>query len=156
VLLANNNVPGSVSVPSGRGGGDEDDCSFMDVTVHSNAGSVGAAASPSTFAQGSTTIISPAGVTVTPIVTKNHPLALYTTGDAATAFSGGASNQDARSVKSRITVATTGTTSKAKRKLQVSPQQKATTRSTAFNNAIQKAGDSKSSCAAAVPVGDNV
>ncbi len=65
VLLANNNVPpGSVSVPRG-GGGDEDDCSFMDVTVHSNAGSVGAAASPSTFAQGSTTMISPAGVTVT-------------------------------------------------------------------------------------------
>jgi hypothetical protein len=79
----------------------------------SRAGSVGAAASPSTFAQGSTTMmISPAGVTVsTPIVTKNHPLALYTTDDAATAFSGGASNQDARSVKSRITVATNGTTS---------------------------------------------
>jgi hypothetical protein len=43
VLLANNNVPGSVSVPSG-GGGEEDDCSFMDGTVHSDAGSVGAAA----------------------------------------------------------------------------------------------------------------
>jgi hypothetical protein len=85
VLLANNNVPGSVSVPSG-GGGDEDDCSFMDVTVHSNAGSVGAAASPSTFAQqeGSTTMISPAGgVTVTPIVTKNHPLALFSSTDDA-------------------------------------------------------------------------
>jgi hypothetical protein len=47
MVLHNNNVPGSVSVPSG---GDADDCSFMDVTVHSNAGSVGAAASPSTFA----------------------------------------------------------------------------------------------------------
>ncbi len=126
---------------AGGGRGDEDDCSFMDVTVHSNAGSVGAAASPSTFAQqGSTTMIAPAGVTVTPIVTKNHPLALFSTDDAATTFSGGASsNQDARSVKSRITVATTGTTSsKAKRKLQASPQ-KATTRSTAFNIAIQKA-----------------
>jgi hypothetical protein len=107
VLLANNNVPGSQSVPSGSGG-DEDDYSFMDVTVHSNAGSVGAAAPPSTFAQGGTTMISPAGVTVTPIVTKNHPLALYTTADAATTFSGGASCQDARSVKSRITVATNG------------------------------------------------
>jgi hypothetical protein len=143
VLLADNNVPGSVSVPSG-GGGDEDDCSYMDVlTVQSNAaGSVGAAASPSTFAQGTTTMISPAGVTITPLVTKNHPLALYD--DAATAFSGGASNQDARSVKSRITVATTGTTSKAKRKLRASPKkaaspQKATTRSSAFNIAPQKA-----------------
>ena len=88
-------------------------------------------------------------------------LLCFTTDDAATAFSGGASNQDARSVKSRITVATTGTTSKAKRKLRASPKkaaspQKATTRSTAFNNAIQKAGDSKSSRAAADPVGDNV
>jgi hypothetical protein len=58
-------------------------------------------------------MISPAGVTVTPIVTKNHPLALFSTDDAATTYSGGASNQDARSAKSRITVATTGTTSKA-------------------------------------------
>jgi hypothetical protein len=33
LLLAN--IPGSVSVPSG--GGDEDDCTFMDVTVQSNA-----------------------------------------------------------------------------------------------------------------------
>ncbi len=47
------NIPGSMSVPSG--GGDEDDCSFMDVTVQSSnagasrAGSVGAAASPSTL-----------------------------------------------------------------------------------------------------------
>ena len=87
-------------------------------------------------------MISPAGVTITPLVTKNHPLALYD--DAATAFSGGASNQDARSVKSRITVATTGTTSKAKRKLRASPKkaaspQKATTRSSAFNIAPQKA-----------------
>jgi hypothetical protein len=142
MVLLPNNVPGSVSVPSG-GGGDEDDCSYMDVTVQSNAaGSVGAAASPSTFAQGTTTMISPAGVTITPLVTKNHPLALYD--DAATAFSGGASNQDARSVKSRITVATTGTTSKAKRKLRASPKkaaspQKATTRSSAFNIAPQKA-----------------
>jgi hypothetical protein len=138
VLLANNNVPGSVSVPSG---GDEDDCSFMDVTVQSTAaGSVGAAASPSTFAQqGSTTMISPAGVTITPLVTKNHPLALFTTDDAATTFSGGASNQDARSVKSRITVATTGTTSRAKRKLRASPQKATTRSSSAFNVASQKA-----------------
>jgi hypothetical protein len=68
-----------------------------------------------------------------------YTLALFTTDDVATAFSGGFSNQDARSaVKSRITVATTGTTSKAKRKLRASPQ-KATTRSTAFNIPIQKA-----------------
>jgi hypothetical protein len=130
-------LPGSVSVPSG---GDEDDCSFMDVTVQSTAaGSVGAAASPSTFAQGTTTMISPAGVTITPLVTKNHPLALFTTDDAATTFSGGASNQDARSVKSRITVATTGTTSKAKRKLRASPQKATTRSSSAFNVASQKA-----------------
>jgi hypothetical protein len=138
MVLLPNNVPGSVSVPSG---GDEDDCSFMDVTVQSTvaAGSVGAAASPSTFAQGTTTMISPAGVTITPLVTKNHPLALFTTDDAATTFSGGASNQDARSVKSRITVATTGTTSKAKRKLRASPQKATTRSSSAFNVASQKA-----------------
>jgi hypothetical protein len=40
----------------------------MDVTVHSNAGFVGAAASPATFAQGSTTMIPPASVTITPFV----------------------------------------------------------------------------------------
>ena len=80
------------------GGGDEDDCSYMDVTVQSNAGgskagsrsgSVGAA-SPSTidqFAQGTTPFISPAGVILTPIVAKNHPLALNpTTDDGATAY----------------------------------------------------------------------
>ena len=140
MFLNNNNIPGSVSVPSG--GGDEDDYSYMDVTVQSNAGgskagsrsgSVGAA-SPSTidqFAQGTTPFISPSGVILTPVVTKNHPLSLNPTTDDATAYSGGASNQDARSVKSRITVGTTGTTSKAKRKLRASPQ-KATTRSTAI------------------------
>jgi hypothetical protein len=88
VLLANSNVPpGSVSVPSGGRGGDEDDhCSFIDaVTVHSStsAGSpVGGAAASIHLcsAGGSTTMISPAGgVTVTPLVTKNHPLALYYT-----------------------------------------------------------------------------
>ncbi len=135
----------SVSVPSGGGGDEDDHCSFfMDVTVHSsNAGSgVGAATSPSTFAQGSTTMISPAGVTVTPtIVTKNHPLlALNTTDYAATTFSGGASNQDhARSVKSRITVATNGFSSKTKRKLRASPQKATTSSISAFNVTNQKA-----------------
>jgi hypothetical protein len=129
MLLDNKaHIPGSVSVPSGGdgGGGGADDCSLMDMTVNSKqsraGGSTGlapTAGSPGPFAQGSTTMISPGGVTMLPIVTQNHPLALYTNhDDTGTVFSGGgASNQDARSVKSRTTVLTTGTNSKNKRKL---------------------------------------
>ncbi len=61
-----------------------------------------------------------------------NPLALITTDDAATAFSG-------QVCQVSESVATIGTTSKAKRKLRAYPAQKATTRSTGFNVAIQEA-----------------
>jgi hypothetical protein len=128
------NIPGSVSVPSG---GDDDACSLMDITVHSTAvHSTGARTTATTgtarsatartcalVACGTLAVASPPGVVgTTPTIIQHHPLALFAENDAqSVAFSGGGgSYQDARSVKSRMTSATTSPsnkTNKTKRKL---------------------------------------
>jgi hypothetical protein len=114
-LKKSSGVPGSVSVPSG--GEEDDNCSFMDVTVNTGVSRSVPAAGALPPALGSPapaaaiTAVSPAATTV--IYAGGTAAAGRTTADAASTYSGfsgnGASHQDARSVKSRLTTATSGT-----------------------------------------------
>jgi hypothetical protein len=111
---ASSGVPGSVSVPSG--GGDDDDCSFMDITVHTTARSaVVPAVAPPPPLLGSPTpaiTVSPGN---TPMIFAGGSRPVTDARSTTSGFSGGgASFQDARSVRSRVTTGTTGTN---KRKL---------------------------------------
>jgi hypothetical protein len=122
----------SVSVPS-LGAGIDDECSLMDVTVASKAtvrtprtatttalvagGYLSVLASPPAAAAAVTTMTTlTAGGT--PVITQHGGLTLFadcTDNQSTAGFSGaGVSHQDARSVKSRVTVATTGGGSKRK------------------------------------------